>query len=80
MDELSELDVFSLLPSDLVSLSDLDDCAEPLDPDELVELLAPEDLRLSVIYQPEPLKIIPAGCKTLWTGLPQIMQVLIGSS
>ncbi len=52
---------FSPVLSDLDLLSGLEAGVELLALDELVELLESDDLRLSVMYQPEPLKIIPAG-------------------
>ena len=39
-----------------------------------------EPLRLSVAYQPEPLKITPAGYSTRRTLAPHLGQSLIGSS
>lgn len=42
-----------------------------------VECLA---LRLSVTYQPDPLKTIPTGCGTRWMGPPHSEQVVSGSS
>ena len=40
----------------------------------------PVDLRLSVMYQPEPLKIMPTGCKTRRTGPPpQFSHTVSGS-
>lgn len=37
-------------------------------------------LRLSVMYQPEPLKITPTGCSTRRVSPPQLGQTRIGSS
>jgi hypothetical protein len=43
-------------------------------------VVAEPPLRLSVMYQPEPLKIIPTGWMTLRQGPPQLGQACTGSS
>lgn len=67
---------------------------EPLDVEEVLDVLLEDDDRLdecdsdgsegrgleSVTYQPEPLKMIPAGYSTRRTSAPQDGQTFSGSS
>ena len=70
---LSELSDFAAGAVD--SVLELEEEAD----DELLECDA-EPLRLSVTYQPDPLKITPAGYNTRRTLAPHSGQSLIGSS
>ncbi len=49
----------------------------PLSEDPLPDLLV---VRLSLIYQPDPLNTTPTGCTTRLTGPPQTMHSVTGSS
>lgn len=73
-------DVFVLSPLDgaLDDVVLLDDSV--LVSDEVFSLADESGLRLSVTYQPEPLKMMPAGYKTRLVGPPQVGQTVIGSS
>ena len=72
---LSELD-----PAEVVFVGEVSFLPSEL-PESLVEgAEAVSDLRLSVIYQPEPLKTIPGGKSTRLVTPPQEGQTVIGSS
>ena len=67
------VDADSLVELALVSLDFSDDVGAVVLDDESL-------FRLSVTYQPEPLKMIPTGWNTRLVGPPQVGQTLIGSS
>jgi hypothetical protein len=75
---VSLVDASDLAGSAFVSVLEVDEESED-DDDVLLECDA-EPLRLSVAYQPEPLKITPAGYSTRRTLAPHSGQSLIGSS
>ena len=51
--------------------------ASPFSEEPLADL---PDVRLSLMYQPDPLNTTPTGCTTRLTGWPQIMHSVNGSS
>lgn len=74
----SLLAVLSLVFLSLLLLSPVLLSLVPAPPPSSVEL---EDLRLSVMYQPLPLKITPTGWKMRWIGpLPQFTHSVSGSA